>query len=137
MDLCGAIAAGLLMTAIELILHSRDGYTFRDYAGYALLFVSSYSAIVIFSYRFWSSTMRFRWLAIAVGGTFLFLVLTYLPAVIKESYYGLSGNESVSAGYVHARFEEFGLLFIVFSLLTLPVTAAYHYLNRIARRYFE
>ncbi len=134
-DMMEALVSGLLIGFL-LCTTDSDGsrhliYCIED----ILIALSSYTAVALLLYRFWHGNLRRMvpsWMLIATGGTLLCLVITFTPAIVN-GWDGAPYVKPTLSEYTYERAKEIRSFFVLFTLLTLPITAVIHYADSVIR----
>lgn len=136
-DRLGALAAGFCVAALSYLVStaSDDKANFYHYAKLFLFAVLSYPAAALLLERYWTGSLKRiipRWILIAILGSLLREAL--FTASIVMSAWAHPQTVSLSwSDFISSEIADTKLFVVFFSILTLPVMAAFHYTGSIVR----
>ena len=135
-DLTGAIAAGLCAGAVRSLIHAlHHELTLWAYARWTILAIAAYFVVATLWQRFWRGLVEPivpTWVLTGLVGSMIFVAVILTSGVIK-GWYDPSRVDSSLMGYILTEVKAAGSVFILLSLITLPVTATFHHARDIIR----
>lgn len=94
--------------------------------------VAAYFLVGVLLQRFWRERLGPSWILTAFFGSTLFVAVLLPPGVIK-GWYDPYGVHQSFMDYILPELDAAGSVVTLLSLVTLPVTAIFHYARQIIR----
>jgi hypothetical protein len=135
-DLAGAIAAGVCAGAVTSLVNVLyHELNLMAYARWISLATAAYFAVASLSQRFWPNQLKRIvpvWLLTAFFGSMLFVAGNLIPGAIK-GWHDPYRLEPSLAEYISTELDAARSVIILLSLITIPVTGAFHHAEDIIK----
>ena len=130
-DLAGAVVAGFSAGAVQALISAL----FRDLGFWTgarpiIIGVAVYLLVGLLLQRFWRNRLAPNWVLTSLIGTILFIAALLGPAIIS-GWYDPYNVHQVSMDYLSPELDAARSGVILLHLVTLPVTAIFHYSREI------